>query len=83
MGLAASIAFFDGTTRVFAEQTVGAPPPREDDNPFQTVPSTHVVGPTAFPKPTDIDNPQNLPLEPYLKPISGKHRPDEDAILLL
>ena len=54
----------------------------EDENPFLTVPAAHVVGPTAFPKPTDIEHPQKVLLEPYLKPISGKHRPDEDAILL-
>jgi len=82
LALAASIGL--AGRRVFADEDSGLLRRRveEEENPFLTVSSAHVIGPTAFPKPTDTKNPQNLPLEPYLKPISGTHRPDEDAILL-
>eukprot|EP00977_Amphora_coffeiformis_P020481 scaffold8300_cov171-Amphora_coffeaeformis.AAC.6 len=71
-------------TRVFADENTGLLRRRleEEDSPFLTAPAAHVVGPTAFPKPTDTKHLQNVPLEPYLKPISGTHRPDQDAILL-
>ena len=54
----------------------------QEENPFSTVPVAHVIGPTVFPKPTDIRGKNNEPLVPLLKPIQGTHRPAEDAILL-
>lgn len=51
----------------------------DDDNPFFTVPAARVFGPTSFPRPTDIS--ADL-LVPYLEPIQGQHRSDQDAVLL-
>ena len=66
----------------------------ERNNNFQTVPAAHVVGPTVFPKPTDIPPSNNndssslsqtqttTALAPFLKPVLGTHRPDQDAVLV-
>mmetsp|Transcript_38653 Transcript_38653/g.57476 ORF Transcript_38653/g.57476 Transcript_38653/m.57476 type:complete len:440 (-) Transcript_38653:36-1355(-) len=51
---------------------------------FSPSPIIHAIGPTSFPKPTDMiwdndDTEDDEPI-PVVEPIFGKHRPDHDAI---
>jgi hypothetical protein len=39
-----------------------------------------VLGPSSFPRPTDLKA-LDGDIVPYLKPVHGKHRPDQDAVV--
>ena len=88
--LAASVTteasiLYDGHRQTLEDATAELP----EDNPFKVVPEAFVIGPTVFPKPSDVqhldprnDSNNQQPLVPYLQPILGRHRPSKDAVLL-
>lgn len=52
-----------------------------DQSLFHHVNSIEVLGPSSFPRPTEIAKTDaHDVVEPYLKPVIGKHRPDQDAV---
>jgi hypothetical protein len=51
---------------------------QEHQHLFQYADAAFVSGPTQFPRPTDY---AGASAEPYLQPVHGTHRPDEDAVI--
>ncbi|GKZ01494.1 hypothetical protein MPSEU_001100000 [Mayamaea pseudoterrestris] len=65
---------------------------QQKDSPlFAIHPNIQVVGPTAFPRPTDyfhrrtssINNKDAINITNFIQPKFGQHRPDQDAVLAL
>jgi hypothetical protein len=40
-----------------------------------------VLGPSSFPRPTDLPQLKGQTIVPYLKPVHGTHRPDQDSVV--
>lgn len=49
---------------------------------FEPVKEVEVLGPSSFPKPTDMvkTTREAKDVKPYMKPIHGTHRPEQDAV---
>jgi hypothetical protein len=56
--------------------------PQEHLHEFAPLNKVHVLGPSSFPKPTEIAKTSHEDLvEPFLQPAIGKHRSDQDAVM--